>query len=119
MKRNAILLAVVCLFAVAFARVAAAQNAMAIGGTWAATIHAPDKTTNEQWTIKQEGAKITGTAKGDKEMPVTGTVEANIFRGLVTDGDQHYQVHLTIDGDSMDGTIRMGKNEYLIMMKKK
>jgi hypothetical protein len=45
-------------------------------------------------------------------------MEGNVFRGLVTDGDQHYQVHLTVDGDDMDGTIRMGKNEFLLMLKK-
>ena len=119
MKRNAILVALVCLFAVAFAGVSSAQDNSKIGGNWAATIHAPDKTMNEQWMFKQDGMKITGTAKGDKgELPINGTMEGNVFRGLVTDGDQHYQVHLTVDGDDMDGTIRMGKNEFLLMLKK-
>ena len=120
MKRNVILLAVVCLFAVAFTSVAAAQDTKMINGNWSATIHAPDKTMNETWMIKQDTTgKITGTAKGDKgELPLSGTMAGNVFRGLVTDGDQHYQVHLTLDGDDMDGTIRMGKNEYLLMLKK-
>ena len=118
MKRNAILVAMMCLFAVAFARVASAQETKNINGNWTATIHAPDKTTTQQWMIKQDSGKITGTAKGDKEMPLSGTMEGNIFRGLMTDGDQHYQVHLTLDGEDMDGTIRMGKNEYLLMLKR-
>jgi hypothetical protein len=119
MKRNAILVAVACLFAIAFAHVSSAQGDSKIGGSWDATIHAPDKTMSEQWMFKQDGMKITGTAKGDKgELPIEGTIEGTVFRGLVTDGDQHYQVHLTVDGDDMDGTIRMGKNEFLLMLKK-
>jgi hypothetical protein len=121
MKRNVILVAVVCLLAVAFAGMVAAQDAnKMIQGNWTATIHAPDKTMTESWMIKQDSTgKIVGTAKGDKgELPLSGTMAGNVFRGLVTDGDQHYQVHLTLDGDDMDGTIRMGKNEYLLMLKK-
>jgi hypothetical protein len=68
--------------------------------------------------IKQDGVKVTGTAKGDKELPLTGTVEGSVIRGLLTDGDNHYQVHLNVDGGDADGTIRMGKNEFLIMLKK-
>ena len=123
MKRNAILLAlaVVCAFAVTFARGAAAQAEQPadIAGNWNATIHAPDKTMNEVWTIKEEGSKITGTVKNAKgELPLTGTITGKIFRGLVKDGEQNYQVHLTLDGNDLDGTIRMGRNEFLIMMRK-
>ena len=73
----------------------------------------------ETWMIKQDGVKVTGTTKGEKELPLTGTVEGSVIRGLVTDGENHYQVHLNVDGSDADGTIRMGKNEFLIMLKKK
>ena len=123
MKRNAILLTVLCLFAVTFAGVAAAQVLTAttakVAGNWTATIHTTDKTMTEQWMIKQDGVKVTGTVKNDKgELPLTGTVEGSVIRALVTDGDNHYQVHLNVDGADADGTIRMGKNEFLIMLKK-
>lgn len=122
MKRKAILLTVLCLFAVTFARVASAQqitNAK-VAGTWTATIHTPDKTVTEMWTLKQDGNKVTGTAKTDKgDLPITGTIEGGVVRGLETDGDMHNQVHLDVDGSDADGTIRIGKNEFLIDMKKK
>ena len=118
MKRNALLALAVGVFALAFAGSIKAQDAK-IDGKWTATIHAPDKTMTETWTLKQAGADITGTDKNDKgELPVAGKVSGTTFHGLVTDGDQHYQVNLTIDGNDADGTIRMGKNEFLIMMKK-
>jgi phage-related tail fiber protein len=120
MKRNAILLTVLCFFAVTFARVAAAQDTSKIAGNWTATIHTTDKTMTEQWMIKQDGAKISGTIKNDKgELPLSGTLDGSVIRALVTDGDNHYQVHLNVDGTDADGTIRMGKNEFLIMLKKK
>ena len=124
MKRNAILLTVVCLVAVTFAGVAAAQvltsTTAKVAGNWTATIHTTDKTLTEQWTVKQDVVKLTGTIKGDKgELPLTGTLDGSIIRGLVTDGENHYQVHLNVDGNDADGTIRMGKNEFLIMLKRK
>ena len=124
MKRNAILLAVFCLFVVTFAGMATAQvltdQTAKVAGDWTATIHTTDKTMTEQWMMKQDGVKITGTVKNDKgELPLTGTVEGSVVRALVTDGDNHYQVHLNVDGGDADGTIRMGKNEFLIMLKRK
>src|SRR5262249_17887833 len=121
MKRNAILLTVVCMLAVTFAGVAVAQapTTAKVAGNWTATIHTTDKTMTEQWMLKQDGTKVTGTIKNDKgELPITGTVDASVIRGLITDGDNHYQVHLNVDGEDADGTIRMGKNEFLIMLKK-
>ena len=144
MKRNAILLAVVCFFAVAFARVAAAQKVNVdapitdananIAGTYSAVMHIPvdphhfdsktpqaEKIVQVQWAFKQDGAKITGTEKTDKgELPFAGTVQGNAIRGVVTDGDQRYTVHLTVDPSdgTMAGSIRMGAREYLLKMSK-
>src|SRR6185295_16937276 len=88
MKRNAFLLVAVCLFAVTIAHVAAAQLlTQAVAGVWTANIHAGDKTTTEQWMIKQDGSKLSGTVKNDKgELPLTGTIEGAVFRGVVTEG---------------------------------
>src|ERR1700730_1977284 len=124
MKRNAILLTVLCLFAVTFVGVSAAQvltdSTAKVAGNWTATIHTTDKTLTEQWMVKQDGVTISGTVKNDKgEQPLSGTVDGSVVRALVTDGDNHYQVHLNVDGGDADGTIRMGKNEFLIMLKRK
>ena len=68
----------------------------------------------EKWSFQQEGGKVTGTAKGDRgELAVTGTFESAFLRVDEKDGDMLYKVRATYDSDSLDGSITMGKNEYL------
>ena len=144
MKRNAILWVAVCLFAVTFARAAAAQKEPVdapipnpdanIAGNYQASVYMTmaahqygsndaqtEKIVKGPWAFKQDGKKITGTAKIDKgDLPFSGTIEGNSFHGVVNDGDQHYTLHLTVDSDdgSIHGTIRMGIHEYLLTMAK-
>src|SRR6185436_5039055 len=113
MKRTTILLAVLCFFAITFGRPAASQTAKPfdITGKWTATIHTTDKTVTETWDITHDGNKLMGKAKTQTgEGALSGTIDGNIVRALVREGAQNHQVHLTVDGDDMDGTIRMGKN---------
>jgi hypothetical protein len=116
MKRIAIRLAILSVFAVSLAHIAATQQAADVAGKWVITIKMPDRNVTEEWTIKQENSKLTGMVKRDSgEVPMTGEVSTLEFRANVMDGDKQYKVLATIDTDShtMDGAVRMGSNEYL------
>jgi hypothetical protein len=91
-----------------------------MGGAWNATIHSTiDGLMTEQWNLKQEGDKVTGTVKTDKgELLFEGSLNGNIFLGNIKDGDKQYEVRGTAVGNDFDGTIRMGKNEFLLGAKR-
>jgi hypothetical protein len=123
MKRNAIRFAVMCLCVSSLALVVAAVKAddkpFEITGKWNGTIHMVSKEETQTWDIKHEGEMLTGTVKTSTgELPFTGRLKERDVRGLLKEGEQNHQVHLTVDGEDMDGTIRMGKNEYLIMLRR-
>jgi hypothetical protein len=126
MKRNAIVVASLCLFVVAFVWMAAAQDTSTpnIVGIWAATIHRSkaDGNLEQQWTIKQDGSNLAGTAKGASgDLPMTEVKQNGlILRAVITDGEMHYVVNASVasTGDTMDGTIRMGTHEYLLTVKR-
>ena len=120
MKRTAMLLAVLCSFAVTLAEITSAQKLANVAGRWEVTIRMPDGAVTEQWSIRQSGGKITGTAKGTRgELPVTGTVEGAFLRVEVKDGDMQYKVRATVDNDAMDGSITLGRSrEYLWFAKR-
>ena len=116
MNRIAVRLAIISLFVVSLAQVALTQQAADVAGKWDVTIKMPDRTVTEQWTIQQSNGKLTGMVKRDTgEVPMTGEVTPLEFRADVKDGDKQYKVLATIDNDAhtMDGAVRMGKNEYL------
>jgi hypothetical protein len=114
MKKTAIHLAFLCFIAVSYAQVAATQQVAKIAGKWDVTVKMPDKVVSEQWNIQQDSGKITGTVKrAGGELPLTGEVTATSFRADVKDGDMQYKVLAAVDNDTMDETVRMGKNEYL------
>jgi hypothetical protein len=49
-----------------------------VTGTWAMTVDIQGTTGNPTFTLKQQGAEVTGTYKGQMgESPVTGTVAGN------------------------------------------
>jgi hypothetical protein len=85
-------------------------------GSWNVTIHSTiEGLLTERWTVTQDGAKITGTVKtknGDAK--IEGSLSGAVFLGSVTDGDNKYTVRGTAVGDDFDGTMRMGKNEFLM-----
>ena len=114
MRRTAFVLSLACLLAVTFQRVVSTQKTAGVAGKWDVTIRMPDRSLSEQWTIQQKGSAITATAKGERELPVTGSIDAAFLRVTVTDGAQQYKVRATVDGDAMDGSITYGKGkEYL------
>ena len=110
MKKNAFLLVVVCAFALAFAGVASAQKAAALGGTWDVTIQGPNGAINEQWVVQQDGNNVTGKVKNaNNEFPLEGTVDGNKIDVHVTakgpNGERHLEVIAVVDGDSIKGKI--------------
>jgi hypothetical protein len=116
MMRTIFRITIVCFLAVSLAQVALPQQVANVAGKWEVIIKMPDRTVTEQWTIQQENNKLTGMVKRDSgEVPMTGEVSTLEFRASVMDGDMQYKVLATIDTDShtMDGAVRMGKNEYL------
>ncbi len=131
MKRNATLIAVLGLFVVAFAGMAAAQDIpeapdVEAAGTWNVTIHSTiSGPMNEMWMLKQEGNEVTGMVKTDKgEMQIKGMVSKAVIRGLVMEGDVNHQFNVVVTNDAsgnpndFSGTIRMGRNSFLVMGKR-
>ena len=99
--------------------VALAQKSASIAGKWDVTVRMPDKATTEQWTIQQKGNAITATAKGERELPVSGSIDGAFLRVTVKDGDKQYKVRATVDGNEMDGSITYDKGkEYLWQAKR-
>jgi hypothetical protein len=89
-------------------------------GNWNITIHSTiEGILNEQWTVRQDGDKITGTVKSKSgDATLEGSLSGAIFLGSVTDGDKKYTVRGTLVDNDFDGTIRMGKNEFLLSAKR-
>jgi hypothetical protein len=89
-------------------------------GSWNVTIHSTvEGILSEQWTVTQDGAKITGGVKTkDGNATLEGSLSGAIFLGDVTDGDKKYTVRGTAVDNDFDGTIRMGKNEFLLSAKR-
>jgi hypothetical protein len=85
-------------------------------GSWNVTIHSTiEGILTEQWTVTQEGAVITGAVKSKNgAATLEGSLSGAIFLGAVTDGDKKYTVRGTAVDNDFDGTIRMGKNEFLL-----
>jgi hypothetical protein len=118
MKKAAIALGFLCFLVVMFPQRGATQDVAKVGGSWDVTVRMPDKNVSEKWMIQQEGGKVMGTAKGAKDMSFSGTVDNVFLRVDLKDGDMTYKVRATVDNDSLDGSITMGKNEYLWSAKK-
>jgi hypothetical protein len=89
-------------------------------GKWNVTIHSTiEGILTEEWTVTQEGAKITGAVKGKNgDATLEGSLSGAIFLGAVTDGDKKQAVRGTAVDNDFDGTIRMGKNEFLLSAKR-
>ena len=120
MEGIAVILSLVCLFAVTFQRVVSTQKPAGVAGKWDVTIRMPDRSVSEQWTIQQKGSAITATAKGERgDLPVSGSIDGAFLRVSVKDGDKQYKVRATVDGGAMDGSITYGTGkEYLWHAKK-
>jgi len=120
MKRANLAVAIGILALLPLPRVASAQQPSSVAGQWDVTIRMPDKTTAERWTIQQKGKAVTATAKGEREMRATGSVDGAFMRVTVIDSDKQYKVRATVDGDAMDGSITYAPGkEYLWHAKRK
>jgi hypothetical protein len=97
-----------------------AQATVSAGGTWDVVMHAPKGEIKEQWTIQQAGGnKITGTAKGAAgQLPLTGTLTGKVIRGQFVDGQAKLTLFVTIEGDSMDGTL-IAKDGNMLLVRAK
>ena len=115
MRRTAIHIAILCFFIVSFAQLASAQQVANVAGKWDVTIRMPDKTVSEQWTILVDRAgNVTATVKGTSgELKVKGEVNAVFLRVDYKVGDLDHKVRATVDGNEMDGSVTMGKKEYV------
>jgi hypothetical protein len=112
MKKSAVLAGVVCVFALAFA--VAAQDAPKVAGMWNVTINTPGQPTTEQWTVQQDGSKLTGKVKtANGEVPLEGTLEGTDVHVKFMNGDTPSEIRANIAGDSIDGTCKVGKAEFL------
>jgi hypothetical protein len=89
-------------------------------GSWNVTIHSTiEGILTEQWTISQDGAKVTGAVKiKNGEATLEGSLSGAIFLGAITNGDNKQTVRGTAVDNDFDGTIRMGKNEFLLSAKR-
>jgi len=115
MKRIPILLTVLCVFGLMLAQHTVAQKAPNVSGNWDVITRMPSGNVSEKWTIRQDGEKITGTVKGPQG---DGTVEGAMvdkifFRVSVKAPDTEHLIRATADKDSMDGSITIGRAEYL------
>lgn len=120
MKRTAILRTVICLFAVTFAQLASAQKPVNVTGNWDVTTRMPTGNVTEKWTIRQNGVKVTGTVKSSQgELPVSGEMVSGVFlRAAVKAADMEHLVRATAEKDAMDGSIKIGRGEYLWFAKR-
>lgn len=117
MKRNLILVATLCVLVLSMAHVASAQDANAnVAGSWQLSM--PGRNGNmmtENLTLTQDGAKLTGTIKGQRgDEPVTGTVSGNNVDFAVAISTPNGNISLdfkgTADTDSMKGTMSVMGN---------
>jgi hypothetical protein len=100
--------------------VAAASAVAKMAGNWNVTIHSTiEGILREQWTVKQDGTKITGTVKSKSgDLPLEGSLTGAILLATITDGQKKYEVRGTAVANDFDGTIRMGKNEFRLAAKR-
>jgi hypothetical protein len=84
-----------------------------IAGEWVLTVESQMGTSNPQFSLKQDGAKLSGTYKGQLgEAPVTGTVTGNEFAINFQVNAQGMDLAVTysgtVDGSDMKGTVKLG-----------
>jgi hypothetical protein len=109
---NKTVVAVACLLVWMVPRVGWTERPANIAGTWEVTTRLHDKALNEQWTIEQKGAILTGTAKsGRGDRVVSGSIAGTLFRVTVQDGAKALKVRAMVDGDTMDGSVTYGAGE--------
>jgi hypothetical protein len=98
----------------AVAAAAAAKAAPNIAGSWNVQIYSTiEGMMNQQWVMKQEGSKVTGTVTSKSgEMPLEGTLHGAYLEATVTDGQKRYDVRATVVAKDIDGSIKINRNEF-------
>ena len=101
------------LAAVAFAGSAALAADVNVTGEWTMTVETQAGSGSPTFSLKQEGANVTGSYKGQfGEAPVTGTVSGNevTLKYSVEGGGQSMTVVYTgtVDGNTMKGKVSLG-----------
>jgi hypothetical protein len=115
MRRTAIHIAILCFCVVTLAQIASAQKYANVAGKWDVTIKMPDKNITEQWIIQQDKAgNVTATVKtGADQLNVKGEVNNALLRFDYKVGELEHKIRATVDGNEMDGSVTMGKKEYV------
>jgi hypothetical protein len=88
-----------------------------VAGEWNLLTSGPGPQLRAQWSIEQNGAKITGRLKdGNGEFALAGALAGPVLRMEVTAGDRQEQVEATMDvfTNSMDGTLKINGKQYLL-----
>jgi opacity protein-like surface antigen len=105
------------LLAVSAAAVMLATSAIAadanVAGEWELTVESQMGTSNPHFSLKQDGAKVSGTYKGMLgEAPVTGVVKGNEVTLNLQVNAQGMDLEITysgtVDGATMQGTVKLG-----------
>lgn len=117
MKNKAVAVCCVMLFSLAFVAVVRAQAPAKVAGTWTMTNQGRNGVQTNTLTLKQDGATLTGTMKGENGMEIpldSGTVTGNMVDFVVTRMGRNGQVKVeykgTVDGATMKGTFQQGQN---------
>jgi hypothetical protein len=84
-----------------------------VTGEWDMTVESPAGTGTPHFSLKQDGASISGTYKGALgEAPVTGSVKGNAvviqFRVEAQGMEMDVIYKGTVDGAAMSGTVTLG-----------
>jgi hypothetical protein len=115
MMRIAIRLGILCCVLTLLAQFAFSQQIANVTGKWNVTIRMPDKNVTEQWTITQDkSGNVAATIKTPGgEQKVTGEVNNVLLRFDYKIGEMEHKIRATVDKDEMDGSVTMGKKEYV------
>jgi len=100
--------------AAAFVSVGAVAADVNVTGTWTMAVETQAGTGNPTFTLKQEGATVTGQYKGQLgEAPVTGTVKGNEltlnYKVSAQGADLSVTYTGTVDGDTIKGKVSLGE----------
>ena len=113
--RIAIRFAILCCVLTLLAQAAFSQQTANVTGKWDVTVRMPDKNVTEQWMITQDkSGNVAATVKtAGGELKVTGEVNNVILRFDYKVGEMEHKIRVTVDKDEMDGSVTMGKKEYV------
>ena len=107
MNRRSLLI----LFAIMYSIPVLGQSGGA-AGTWDATLNSPQGTFNLQFILKQDGEKLTGSAKSPRgEVPLEGTLKGKDITLKWTTKFQDNDLPITLTG-ALDGSTMKGTADY-------